>query len=130
MQGQVLKQYCLQTMGITQWQRKTWDYFVVVDVDIDNDKRQLLQRIMQALKWPANRTKTEVIKDHPDAAAYFSLRLNKLLPKKVLLFSPGLSAAYAGENPAINVALLPTLTALGDINVKKQAWKVMQNLTN
>jgi len=112
-----LQRYCLQTMGITQWSKrlsqKNADYVIFSDTPIDIEKEKLLERILQALKWPKEKV----------AIHYGALPIDaEIENQKILCFG-----TFENFTPHNNRILLPSLhDLLQNQDAKKQAWKLMQ----
>jgi DNA polymerase III psi subunit len=133
-----LQDYCLAVMGIVQWQRQdavsnisTCEFMLIVDEALNDEKNQLIERMLLALKWSKNFCQITAFQSED-----FAKKLNEIQPKKVLVFgeniikSLGLSTA---QNPftlqSAEIAILPSLNELlVNVGLKKQAWQVMQKL--
>lgn len=144
--SQALKNYCLQTMGITTWQRRerslpSYDYLLLLEVnEMESDgttlsgiKLQLIERILQALHWPLEKTRIEFINKTESMNKAFEQKISLFKPKKVLLFSPDIGSQLATEltNLSLPTAVLPVLKGLlANQAEKKHAWQLMKPLMN
>lgn len=133
-----LQDYCLAAMGIVQWQRQdaVWDvntceFMLLVDETLNEEKNQLIDRMLLALKWPKNLCQIEVGQSQD-----FVKKLNEIQPKKVLIFGDSLIRTLGlstTQNPftlqSVEIAILPSLQELlVNAGLKKHAWQVMQKL--
>lgn len=129
-----LQNYCLEAMGITRWVDRTKlnslvTCLIMIDLqekegfsELSSDKQQLLERMLQALKWPHNAMKIIFIAHQQVALEEYT---QKYQPQKMLLFN----IPNTLETQDIQVAVLPSLgDLLSSPAAKKQAWKVMQPL--
>lgn len=135
-----LQHYCLEKMGIHQWQRRSLKrhYCLLVVNKEEEEDQQLIERILQALDWPASPTIVWMDFDDRESAQLFKQKVEEDAPEKVLVFgfrfAEQLGLSYQ-SNPAVFgagktlVAALPCLNSLKkDPILKKEAWRVMQAL--
>ncbi len=128
-----VRDYCLQTMGITQWQVRESEshsiqkpYMLWIDEEINHQKNELIGRMLQALKWPQALTHIEVCNKQTDSTFFFE-RVKTFQVKKALIFGEPFSIQC--NSSQIAIAIVPTLTELmANPTAKKKAWAIMQAL--
>lgn len=140
-----LQQYCLQAMGITQWKERTalapqsFPYLLGVEhteVGLTLEKQQLIERLLQALRWPMEQVFTYLIPiDHfPEA---FYQKIAELQSEKVILFGCALAKRLnLDQNAAVieltkphlfSVAIVSSLDELlQDKEAKRRTWQMLQ----
>lgn len=133
-----LQDYCLAAMGIVQWQRQdavsnisTCEFMLIVDEALNDEKNQLIERMLLALKWSKNLCQIAAFEPED-----FAKKLNEIQPKKVLVFGENIIKSLGfstTQNPftlqSAEIAILPSLNELlVNVELKKQAWQVMQKL--
>lgn len=129
-----LQHYCLKEMGITRWQTRSaskgiaFSYLIVIcesellNGNLPNEQQQLLERMLQALKWPLFACKIVFSPLNVDES-WLLQQMALFKVEKVLLFSVTLPLTD------IPFAYLPSLNILlTDKIAKKQAWQAMQAL--
>jgi len=129
-----LKQFCLNVMGITRWHRVS--YLLCIDArdkNLTEDKKQLINRILEALKWP--RAKTKCVAMPCEGRERVNQLLNQHIQKmgieKVLIFGKNFQSQIETAHHAIPIVMVPSLNELiKDKAAKKQAWVEMQSFLN
>lgn len=126
-----LHDYCLQTMGITQWQKRipkpAIENVIFIDAALNSEQEQLMTKILQALKWPASVSTIQVVSPN-ESKETLLLRIKEKQPKRCLFFGEGYRKMLGdvGFNH-IQIAIVPSLQEmLINQAAKKQAWKIMQ----
>lgn len=124
-----LQQICLQKMGITVFeerQKSVSDLFVCVEASPTQETRQLLSRMLAALKWvpeQCNIVWSEQVTED---------MLVKSMARKAIVFSerePRIGEHFNKKGSATLMIVLPSLnTLLTDLQAKKVAWQKMQPL--
>lgn len=134
----ILQAYCLRTMGITTWQRRSAksqylpkDFLVLIPKEeepLSVEKNQLLIKMLQALNWEAKDCQIEWIEQSVLQMVDLHRWRIRYQPKKILLMGVGLDK-QASQEMAIPYACVPSLSQLlRDKQQKRQAWQVMQPL--
>ncbi|MGD9592472.1 MAG: DNA polymerase III subunit psi [Candidatus Berkiella sp.] len=122
-----LQEYCLHKMGITQWQLKRDNptlkpYLLLLDETLDDAKKQLLQRLLQALKWEGKANIVTVFENGDIAPKIASAQ-------KVVLFGQDLAQRNIVNQS--HVVAVPSISQmLANVDAKKQAWAVLKKLIN
>lgn len=118
-----LQDYCLQTMGITQWQLRSHSQqvsaqaVIIIEPPLLPEEKQLLERILHALGWPV----TTPVMDR------FTFNALNTPSEKALVFGEDLATTITVKSNIFVV--VPALAVLlQDRNAKKQAWDKMQRL--
>lgn len=124
-----LQQICLQKMGITVFeerQKLVSDLLVCVEASPTQETRQLLSRMLTALKWvpeQCNIVWSEQVTED---------MLIKSMARKAIVFSerePQIFEHFNKKGSATLMIVLPSLnTLLTDLQAKKVAWQKMQPL--
>lgn len=139
------KQYCLQIMGITSWQLRqeaphlSHRYLLLVSEELNREKHELINRMLQALSWPFEETRIEKLEDSHLTSTIFYQKIKEIQPEKVLLYGQIMSqkivqttlnpCSISIDNKQLLIGILPTLQELlNDISAKRRAWQVMQEL--
>ncbi len=117
-----LQDYCLQVMGITQWQLKTNDnslpkpFLLLLDETLDDEKNQLLTRLVQAMNWQG-RERIESV--HSD-----SIQEKIALAQKVVVFGEAISKQFINHSC---VVIIPSVAEmLKNVDAKKRAWGILK----
>lgn len=121
-----LQDYCLQVMGITQWQLKTNDnslpkpFLLLLDETLDDQKNQLLTRLVQAMNWQGRESIESV---HSD-----TIQDKIASAQKVVVFGEALAQKLniKQENNLVVVPLISQM--LKDLEAKKRAWGILKKL--
>jgi DNA polymerase III psi subunit len=118
----------LDKMGIATWQARG-RYLIWINpkeapegrAHLSQEKKQLLDRLLQALCWPKEKTVYLLF----ESADYFSKCINSYRPLSMLL----VDIEQASVPESIQYAQLPSLEKLlHDREAKRKAWKDMQFL--
>jgi len=135
-----LKNYCLEMMGITQWQRRTLskalhcDYLILLDLKshslpLANDLKQMLDRIVQALDWPTETIIDALASELSRLPTQIEQKVQQYQAKKIMLFTSLSNTSLDAITQTF--VIVPSLsTLLQDKVAKKQAWEKMQSLIN
>ncbi len=124
----LLQDYCLDLMGITQWQSKAnmvdpKPYLLLLNENLSEEKNQLLTRLIQALKWPLQNTHIEVIANWH--YANIEALIDKYQVQKLVVFNE----QFDFEAKGIAYVAIPSVSEmLNNIEAKKRAWAVLQKL--
>lgn len=124
-----LQQICLQKMCITVFEdrlKKVSNLLVCVEALPTEQTRQLLSRMLTALKWVPDQCNiiwsAQVTED----------MLDKSMARKAIVFSerePRIFEHFNKKGSATLMVVLPSLnTLLTDLQAKKVAWQKMQPL--
>ncbi|MBS0287299.1 MAG: hypothetical protein JSR17_08390 [Proteobacteria bacterium] len=119
-----LQDYCLEVMGITQWQLRQKQYLFLLTETLDEEKNQLLVRLMLAMKWDKALTSIKVI-----ATPVNQDKLKAIISQaqKVVLFGQELSNLVTECRDTL-VCIPAVSEMLVHAQAKKKAWQILQKL--
>jgi DNA polymerase III psi subunit len=125
MTKQDLHQYCLEMMGITQWQSRatqlTCEYLILMDLPLDASTQALLDKIITALNWPKEKTCIKYLTKIET--------LPEQQSKKILIFGEQLGKLLSEHFNLNQTAVVPSLSIINtDPQAKKTAWQLMQTV--
>ena len=125
----LLQEYCLGVMGITQWQLKSEmkeqpkPYLLLLSEPLTEEKKQLLSRLIQALKWPQEMIQIEVLTSW--ARETIETMVQKYQVQKLVIFNEQIN--FSSKNSA-SVAIASVEEMLKNVEAKKRAWRKLQSL--
>lgn len=117
--------YCLQEMGVVQYQPRKIKYLVICAVTgnfIPDKEQQILTKIFAALNWPFASIKQVVVKDSQDFS-YISDLLQSINPELIVGFGEGLDGLFKTQLVNKKSLLLPDISKFAqDKALKRQVW--------
>lgn len=119
-----LQNYCLQVMGITQWQLRSnteesseKPYLLLLDEALTDEKNQLLARLLQAMQWQGL-SRIECVQANDNIHEKISKA------QKVVIFGQNLAKQVAQSNVIVSIPSVQEM--LENVDAKKRAWGILK----
>ncbi len=119
-----LQNYCLQVMGITQWQLRNHTeessekpYLLLLDETLTDEKNQLLARLLQAMQWQG-KARIECVQ----ANEHIQDKIANV--QKIVVFGQNLAKQVAQSDVIVSIPSVQEM--LANVDAKKRAWNILK----